>query len=35
MLLEPAPCPIVEYDDEFVHPAIMARRGPSPGCGFI
>ena len=29
VLLEPIPCPIVEYDEEFVHHAIMARRGAS------
>ena len=25
VLLEPIPCPIVEYDEEFVHHAIMSR----------
>jgi hypothetical protein len=26
VLVEPAPCPVVEYDGEFVHGAIMARQ---------
>ena len=27
MIIEPAPCPIVEFDNELVHQAIMPRRG--------